>query len=114
MTGQEGPKKFEDPIDELIHVIEISPAEIEREYTGGSNNSWLACFASRLQVIYGHILIANDEGLISNEDYQKLDAKYSQAEERFKHLRDFYTDAKKEDIPEVVRQGLIDSLNIIN
>ena len=95
----------------LIKEILESPQNIEREFQG-TDNPWLACVNTRLQVISAYLSFAIEDGQISTEEGEGPEEKLQEITDRIRGLQ--YTYSKKEDtVPEEIKKEILSKLDIL-
>lgn len=97
-------------LEEMKEIISQSPKGIEEEFSRTAN-SWLACFAGHMDVVDTYLSLSKQTGLLSPDEYKKLDDKIENLKLKVFLLRKEYPD--KDTIPpEDIKQELLKSLDI--
>ncbi len=95
----------------LKREIEQSPENIEREFAN-TDNIWLACVATRINVIMAYIEICQEDGLISEEQGKNYLDKAKSLGSYVLELQETYSE-KTSEIPKELKEDIISRLNVL-
>lgn len=96
----------------LKEAISSSPKKIEQELSKGGND-WLACFATRVQVISAFLSIAEERGEITKDEYEEYKNKIRDIKDQLKGSISAYRETNTGPSEEE-KQKLIASLDILS
>ncbi|MFH1668032.1 MAG: hypothetical protein ABH884_03365 [Candidatus Komeilibacteria bacterium] len=98
-------------IQEVEQNILDSRQKIEDEFTS-TDNTWMACFITRLTILYMRLLSSDAKSELGTEKYDVVSQKLEALNEKAVSLSNRYPD-KLTSPPEDIKNELLKSLNVL-